>query len=120
MQLVVLVRTREMHARAANVRNGGHSALADIVLNVDMPLLHVWPDRFVGQRHELQGSRGGSRGAKKTGIQTVIPGGSAATGGREWGWNASDGRAFALMLQRFGFGFVAVGMFVEHSEAAAY
>ena len=49
IHLVVFVRSRKMHARTAHVGNGGNRAPTNIVLHIDMPLLHVRPNRFVRQ-----------------------------------------------------------------------
>ncbi len=44
--LVQLISASQMNAYAADVRNRGHRSLRNLVLNIEVPLLHVGPSRF--------------------------------------------------------------------------
>ena len=67
-----------MNSGAPYIRNSGHRAPSQIVLNVEVPLLHVWPSSFTGKRNKTQRSRAS---AEKTRIKIVVPGDIYHTGG---------------------------------------
>ena len=101
-----------MYASAANIRDGCHDALADIVLYIEMPLLHVGPSGRVRQRNELQ--RRGTVVCKQTWRQRRV-----GDGNRLSGTYARDGSALALVLQGLGIGFVSIGMLEENTVASS-
>src|SRR5208282_2959051 len=94
--LVVLVRAGQMHARTAYVGERGDRAPGDIVLNIQVPLLHVGPDGFVRQGNKLEGCCGRTGDAEKARVQAIVARRPTATGRRDRIRSAGGGSAFAV------------------------
>src|ERR1700674_1371872 len=106
LELVQCELASEMDSRAADIRQRCHRVSGDVVLNVQMPLLHIGPDRFVGNGNETQG-RGGCSQSRWVDIcvtYCVEEGSSLREGG--------------VLLQLPGVGFALVGVFVEDAISA--
>src|ERR1035438_9873585 len=96
-----------MRALAAHIGNRGNRIVRHVMLNVEMPLLHVGPSRFIGDGDYAQGQLR-SRGQPLPNIRVAD----------NIELLDSD-RQRRRVLERLRVGFVAVGMFVEHAIAAA-
>jgi hypothetical protein len=97
-----------MYSAAAHIRQRRHSVLAHIVLNVEVPLLHVGPGRFARNRDKRQRS---SAGAEECGSQIGIA--------RDV-YDATGLGVDVVGLERLGIGFIAVGVLEEDAVASAY
>src|ERR1700691_1629326 len=54
VQLIDVALQREMRAFAADVRDGHYGSVQELALDVDIPLLHVRPDRLSWNRGDAQ------------------------------------------------------------------
>src|SRR5437016_10481551 len=105
MQLIELVFSAQVGSLAAHVGNGREGILEDIVLDVEVPLLHIWPDCLSGNGDDIK------REQQPRGTADVsVPGNVELSGSLHQRWRT---------FQRFGIGFVPVGVLEKYAVSAA-
>src|ERR1700675_1109476 len=115
--LIEIDNSSQMCTLAADIRNGRNSVSQNLVLNVKVPLLHVRPDRLIGNRDHLE--RGRAYGSRLHRTRTRSLWNNLAIRTHGLGDRGSLHRRTGSRLQRLRIRLVAVAVFEEHTITTA-